>query len=91
VGLNSTSEVLVKNADQLRAKSATRAHGTGHGAEETALGKRHNGAQDLFGLAFRESNHRLANDRNALFVSEALRNLLAVDESDQVLPLECPA
>lgn len=73
--------VSVKEADQLCAKAGARAHGAGHHSKQSSIGKRDDRAQELHGLASRESDHGLAHDWDAHLVGETSGNFFAINKS----------
>jgi len=81
VGRDAFGEVFVEDADELGAEGRAGAERAGHDAEETALGERQDGAQQLHGLAAGERDHGVADDRNRDLVGEAPGNFFAVDKA----------
>jgi hypothetical protein len=84
--LYSASEVLRKDADQLRAKYGVRTHRTRHDTEEPAIGEWNNRTEQLPGFTTRECNHRLPHDRNAHLVGEPFGYFFAIYESHRQIP-----
>ena len=71
----------MENTDQFGAKAGVRAHSAGHHSKHSSIGERDDRAQELLGLAFRKSDHRLAHDWDAHFVGETSGNFFAVNKS----------